>query len=104
MGNGFVTVRECLEHEKETDLNNRFAIFVQAVNVLKHGRGRSHDALIAMDNLPFRIKRPGDDFFSEGDISEVATLIEVDDQFVRDCAALIARVAAVINQVYPVGL
>lgn len=103
-GDGFDTVRECLKGEKENDLNNRFAIFVQAINVLKHGRGRSYDALIAMDNLPFRIKRPGDNFFSEGDISEVATLIEVDDQFVRDCAALIARVAAVINQVYPVGL
>jgi hypothetical protein len=55
-----------------------------------------------MDNdLPFRIKRPGEDFFSEGDVSEVATLIEVDDRFVRDCAALIAQVATVINKVYP---
>jgi hypothetical protein len=57
-----------------------------------------------MDNLPFGIKRPGDDFFSEGDVSEVATLIEVDDQFVRDCTALIAQVATVINKVYPVRL
>jgi len=103
--NGFAKARECLERAKENDLNNRFAVFVHAINVLKHGRGRSYDALITMGNyLPFRIKRPGEDFFSEGDVSEVATLIEVDDQFVRDCAALIAQVASVINKVYPVGL
>jgi hypothetical protein len=92
--NGFDTVRECLERENENDLNNRFAVFVHAINVLKHGRGRSYDALVTMDNdLPFRIKRPGEVFFSEGDVSEVATLIEVDDRFVRDCAAVIAQIA-----------
>jgi hypothetical protein len=99
---GFATVRECLEREGEIDLNNRFSLFVYAINVLKHGRGRSYDALIAIGtDLPFRIKRPGEDFFSEGDVSEVATLIEVDDAFVRDCAALIAQVASAITKVYP---
>jgi hypothetical protein len=103
--NGFTAVRECLAHENENDLNNRFAIFVHAINVLKHGRGRSYDTLITRGNdLPFRIKRPGEDFFSEGDVSEVATLIEVDDRFVRDRATLIARVASVINKVHPVWL
>lgn len=103
--NGYTAVREYLERAGEDDLNRRFAIFVQAINVLKHGRGRSYDALIAMGNdLPFRIKHPGEEFFSEGDVSEVATLIEVDDQFVRDCAALIAQVASVINKVCPVWL
>ncbi len=103
--NGFATARECLERENENDLNSRFAIFIHAINVLKHGRGRSYDALVTMDNdLPFRISRPGEDFFSEGDVSEVATLIEVDDRFVRDCAALVAQVALVINKVHPVRL
>jgi len=103
--NGFDTVRECLERENENDLNSRFAIFLDAINALKHGRGRSYDALVTMGNdLPFRIKRPGEDFFSEGDVSEVATLVEVDDRFVRDCAALIAQVAGVINKLYPVRL
>lgn len=98
-------MRECLVRENENDLNSRFVTFVHAINVLKHGRGRSYDALVAADNdLPFRIKRPGEDFFSEGDVSEVATLIEVDDQFVRDCAAVIAQVAIVINKAYPVRL
>jgi hypothetical protein len=70
---GVAAVRQCLEREGEVDLGNRFSLFVYAVNVVKHGRGRSYDTLAAMGpNLPFRIKRPGEDFFSEGDVSEVA--------------------------------
>jgi hypothetical protein len=96
---GFAAVRECLERVGEVGLSKRFSLFVYAINILKHGRGRSYDELIAMSaDLPFRIKRPGEDFFSEGDVSEVATLIEVDDRFVRDCAGLIAQVASVINK------
>jgi hypothetical protein len=45
---GFAAVRECLERAGEVDLGNRFSLFVYAVNVLKHGRGRSYDALIAI--------------------------------------------------------
>jgi hypothetical protein len=102
---GFAAVRECLERSGEVDLGNRFSLFVYAVNVLKHGRGRSYDALVATGtDLPFRIKRPGEDFFSEGDVSEVATLIDVDDQFVRECAGLVAQVAAVINKAHSVWI
>lgn len=102
---GFAAVRECLQRVGEVDLSNRFSLFAYAINVLKHGRGRSYDALIATaTNLPFRIKRPGEDFFSEGDISEVATLIEVDDRFVRECADLVAQVAGVISKAHAVWI
>ena len=98
---GFAAARECLERSGEVELGKRFSLFVYAINVLKHGRGRSYDALIAIDaDLPFRIKRPDEDFFSEGDVSEVATLIEVDDRFVRECADLIAQVAGVIDKTH----
>lgn len=104
--NGFAAVRECLERSGEIDLGNRFSLFVLANNVLKHGRGPSYDALIAMRaaDLPFRMKQPGEDFFSEGDVSEVATLIEVDDRFVRGCAGLVAEIAVVINKTYSVWI
>jgi hypothetical protein len=102
---GLAAVRECLEHAGEVNLGNRFSLFVYAINVLKHGRGRSYDALIAVGaGLPFRIKGPHEDFFSEGDVSEVATLIEVDDRFVRDCADLIAQVAGVMNKAHSVWI
>jgi hypothetical protein len=97
--NGFVAVRECLECEGEVDLGKLFSLFVYAINVLKHGRGRSYDALVAMGtDLPFRIRRPGEDFFFEGDVSEVATLVEVDDRFVRECTDLITQVTGVITK------
>jgi len=102
---GFAAVRECLERSGEVDLCNRFSLFAYAINVLKHGRGRSYDALIATGvDLPFRIKRPGEDSFSEGDVSEVTTLIDVDDQFLRECAGLVAQVAEVINEAYSVWI
>jgi hypothetical protein len=80
---GFMKARKYLECEGEDGLKKRFSLFVYAINVLKHGRGPSYDALLAeSDDLPFRIKRPDEIFFFEGDVSEVSTLIEVDDQCV----------------------
>jgi hypothetical protein len=95
-----------LKRSGEIDLGNRFSVFAYAINVLKHGRGPSYDALVAMNatDLPFRIKRPGEGFFSEGDVSEVATLIEVDDRFVQGCADLVAQVAGVINKAHSVWI
>jgi hypothetical protein len=64
--------------------------------VLKHGRGRSYDALVKKASaLPFRVKRPGESFFCEGDIAEVSTLVEVDDAFLLSCAEIIREVSLV---------
>lgn len=100
--NRFVEVRKILEREGEDNLMNRFSHFMDAINVLKHGRGRSYDALLAEgDNLPFRIKHPGENFFFEGDVSEITTLIEVDDQFVLGCAEVIREVSSVVARARP---
>jgi hypothetical protein len=97
---GFVAARKYLEDE--SDLRTRFSQFLSAINVLKHGRGRSYDLLVAeCEGLPFRIKRPEEDFFCEGDVSEMSTLIEVDDQFVLGCAQIIRDVSRVIAKVHP---
>jgi hypothetical protein len=61
-----------------------------AINVLKHGEGSSHKALLARaDILEFKVRAEGDHFYEEGDVSDVAILVDVDDQFVRRCAELI---------------
>jgi hypothetical protein len=63
--NGFREAELILEREGETALNEQFVDLQGAINALKHGRGRSYDALVAKaDRLPFRIKRPGDAFSS----------------------------------------
>ncbi len=101
-GDGFRGAQEILEREGETALKERFVDLQLAINVLKHGRGRSYDALIAKaDRLPFRIKRPEEVFFFEGDVSEIATLIEVDDAFVISCAEVIRQVSETVQKARP---
>lgn len=70
--------------------------------MLKHGRGRSYDALVAKsENLHFRVKLPGEAFICEGDVSEVSTLVEVDDTFVISCSEVIHEVSEVIRRAQP---
>jgi hypothetical protein len=99
---GFREAKEILDREREISLKDRFSDLQLAVNVLKHGRGRSYDELVAKAaGLPFRIKQPEERFFDEGDVSEVATLIEVDDAFVWSCVQVIQDVSAIIKRTRP---
>lgn len=98
---GFREAGVILDREGETDLKDRFDDLRKAINVLKHGRGSSYDALVAKaqaGDLPFKVKLPGQAFFFEGDVSEVPTLIEVDDTFVLSCAEVIRDVSATIER------
>ena len=95
---GFRAAGELLEAQGEKTLNERFSDLRLAINVLKHGRGRSYDALIKKsDSLAFRVKRPDEAFFNEGDVAEISALIEVDDQFLLLCAETIHGVAGIVN-------
>lgn len=95
---GFLEAKTILEREGETLLVQRLSDFRLAINVLKHGQGRSFEELVKKTiDLPFKINQQ-DNFFCEGDLSEVSTLIEVDDAFVRNCAHVIYEVSAVINR------
>src|SRR5690242_1952377 len=49
---GFLEARRCLKVHKETVLRTRFDLFLAAVNVLKHGRGRSYQTLLQTPQLP----------------------------------------------------
>lgn len=97
--NGFEEARKILIDSGKIDLNNLFVDFIYAINVLKHGKGRSYNYLIdKLDSLPFKIKLPDEDFFDEDDISEVETLIEVNDEFVLACAKLIEDISNEIRK------
>jgi hypothetical protein len=105
--NGFVEAKKILEDEEALDLKARFEDLFLTVNVLKHGRGRSYDALVEVaEVLPFKIKLPDECFYlesndSEGDVSEISPLIEVDDAFVQLCGKVISDVSKVISRVRP---
>lgn len=96
---GFRHAAKILDREGETALKGRFEDLQLATNVLKHGRGRSYEALVERaETLDFRLKQPGEHSFSEGDVSEVSTLIEVDDAFVLSCAKVIHEVSEVMRR------
>jgi hypothetical protein len=96
--NGFDEAKNIMKQSGNNDLNDRFEDFICAINVLKHGKGRSYDTLVAKKSmLPFKIKMLGEDYFDEGDVSVISTLIEVNDDFVLDCARLIEEVSEEIR-------
>ena len=95
---GFREAAGLLESKGEVALSERFSDLQLAVNVLKHGKGRSYDALVQKaSSLPFRVKLPDEAFFNEGDVAEVSTLVEVDDAFVLLCAEVIYAVSVSIQ-------
>jgi hypothetical protein len=94
----FDQLRDYLNQHQRLDLAQVFEQYRLAVNVLKHGRGRSYDRLLTQSTeLEFKIKEPSEAFFHEGDVSEVVTLIDADDQFVRRCAALVEEISTFIR-------
>jgi hypothetical protein len=97
--NGFREASDILDSKGEAVLKERFNDYQLAINVLKHGHGRSYDALVAKaGTLSFRVRLPGEAFFYEGDVSEVSTLIEVNDIFILSCADVIREVSTVIKK------
>ena len=87
-----------LEDHKEDALAEAFNDYRLAINVLKHGKGRSYDQLMAKSTkLEFRIRARDDPFFDEGDVSEIGILIDADDRFVRRCARVIEEASSVIR-------
>ena len=101
--NGFAEAKNILEHYGETELLSRFIDLELAINALKHGRGRSYNALIAKNGgtLNSKVKQPDEHFFDEGDVSEVTTLIDVDDSFIYSCVETIKLVSEKIKKIRP---
>lgn len=96
---GFKGVSRILGKHGEVELKVRFEQFNCAINVLKHGRGSSYDKLVQSTSpLPFKILRPGEFFFDEGDVSEISTDIEVNDNFINNCLDVINKVSTIINK------
>ncbi|EGV44086.1 hypothetical protein BZARG_950 [Bizionia argentinensis JUB59] len=96
--NGFDAAKKLLLQMEKVELHNRFNDFICAINVLKHGHGRSYNKLLSkVEQLPYKLKLPEENLFDEGDVSEISTLIEVDDKFVINCSELIELVSKEIR-------
>jgi hypothetical protein len=91
-----------LEGLGESRLGQSFNQHRLAINVLKHGEGPSYDLLLASSSeLEFKVRPKGQPFLSEGEVSEVGAPVDVDEAFVRRCAALIAEASAIIREREP---
>jgi len=97
----FKSVKNILIENGKVELATKLNQFILAINVLKHGRGRSYDELVAMTaTLPFVIKKPDQHFFYEGDVSEIDTLIQVDNEFVNRCAEVIYDIITELRRLH----
>ncbi len=101
--NGFTEAKNILNDGGETELLEQFTDFELAINALKHGKGKSYNQLITKGStsIDATIKNPEEQFFFEGDISEISGLVEVNDAFVENCALIIAHVSRVIQKLRP---
>ena len=80
-----------LRESGHASLADTLMTFKMAINVLKHGYGESYERLKRRSNLPFRVKLPEQQFFDEGDVSEIPGLILADHRFVHSCARVIEQ-------------
>lgn len=96
---GFTEAKKILTQAGEITLLKQFSDIELAVNALKHGQGRSYNALIAKrgGTLTAQIKQPSENFFNERDVSEVSALIDVDEKFIECCVEVIEKVSKVIQ-------
>ena len=98
-GDGFKNAKKILESQGKMVLKEKFSDLQLAVNVLKHGEGGSYEDLVKKAaTLPFRVKLPDEEFFDEGDVSEISTLVKVDDKFVLLCAEVIHEVSVEVQR------
>jgi hypothetical protein len=94
----FSQLDDYLRKHDEPHLASAINDYRLAVNVLKHGEGRSHQELLERaDKLEFKIRAEGDHFHEEGDVSDVGILVDADDQFLRRCAELIEQASEAIG-------
>ncbi|BBD38803.1 hypothetical protein Amn_36830 [Aminobacter sp. Y103A] len=74
------------------DVVEVFVNYKLAINVLKHGKGKSYDQLLSRHSmLDFDVRGDGSDFDEEGDVTDGQFLVRVDSHFVRRCAEVIEQ-------------
>jgi len=85
--------------QKEDVLARDIENYFLAINVLKHGEGRSYKTLLERKGeLAFTVKGSDQSFFDEGDVSEVSVLVDANDAFVKRCAEVIQKAAEILRK------
>lgn len=96
---GFGEARRQLKAQGEVALEAQLENYVLAINVLKHGDGRSYQTLVSREaELPFTVMTDNEFEELEGDVSHISSLIIVDDQFVENCVNIIRAVTTALGE------
>lgn len=80
-----------LRSDGKSDLANKIMIYKNAVNVMKHGIGPSHNRLLEVDDTPpFRVRLKEEDFAPEEEMRFVESdLVDVDNEFAETLVAVL---------------
>ena len=101
--NGFEEAKRILKKNDENLLLEKFTELFSIINVLKHGKGRSYENLIHKNSrkIEIRIKEPEEMFFEEGNVDEISSLIEVNDDLISQAISIINEVSSIIENDNP---
>lgn len=101
--NGFEGAKNILKQNGDLEVLSRIENLELAINALKHGKGRSYNAILAkgVESLKLKVKPSDEQYFDEGDVSEVSTLIDVNNNFIDDCVEVIKLVSKSIEKYCP---
>jgi hypothetical protein len=97
---GFQSAKMILKEKGMNELLKKFTYWINIVNVLKHGYGRSYKNLIDDEFPDIKIKSTEDAFFSEGDVSEVDTIIQINNEHIDIITDLILEVSKALELNY----
>jgi hypothetical protein len=96
----FKAIAKELREHGERELAEAMERIVDATNALKHGDGTSYEALLRADpNLQFKVKARDEAFFEEGDVSEVPSLVQVEDEYIRHCEDVLLSVLHTMRKI-----
>ncbi|ENG5660868.1 hypothetical protein ABUT75_002436 [Flavobacterium psychrophilum] len=101
--NGLEEAKKILKENGENLLHEKFIELQYVVNVLKHGKGRSYNQLIEKENRKINviIKELEPEYYDEGSIDEISSLIEVNNEFIDESINLINEFSTVIQKYKP---
>jgi hypothetical protein len=103
---GFKEVKAFLKTQDQDVVLEKFIDLELAINTLKHGRGRSYNNLITKNggtikNYIRELNQKVQFEDNDEDISDVNTLIEVNDTFVYECTSIISLISTLLKKVNP---
>lgn len=101
--NGFEEAKRILKENEDNLLLEKFIELQLVVNILKHGKGRSYNQLINKKDRKINviIKELESEYSEEGNVEEISSLIDVNNDFVENSINLINEFSSALQKYKP---